>query len=99
MYQYRFQTMTLSGLAPSGRAVRTAVIALATLLAGCVSETVRIVDMTPPEQLQEVQAESELLDIGIAIFDPNVPEDYDEQIKLLIHRIFTDLRATVIAFF
>jgi hypothetical protein len=58
--------------------------ALGSLLGGCVSETVRIVDMTPPEQLEREQAESELLDIGIAIFDPNVPEDYDEQIKLLI---------------
>jgi hypothetical protein len=58
--------------------------ALITLLAGCVSETVRIVDMTPPEQLEGIQSESELLDIGIAIFDPNVPEDYDEQVKLLI---------------
>jgi hypothetical protein len=59
-------------------------ITLTTVFGGCVSETVRIVDMTPPEQLEQVQAESELLDIGIAIFDPNVPEDYDEQIKLLI---------------
>ncbi|HEY5646697.1 MAG TPA: hypothetical protein VIS76_12180 [Pseudomonadales bacterium] len=59
-------------------------IAAATLLGGCVSETVRIVDMTPPEQLERNQAESELLDIGIAIFDPNVPEEYDEQIKQLI---------------
>lgn len=56
----------------------------ALLLGGCVSETVRIVDMTPPEQLEQVQPESELLDIGIAVLDPNVPEDYDEQIKLLI---------------
>ncbi|MGE3462489.1 MAG: hypothetical protein AB7I04_11305 [Pseudomonadales bacterium] len=54
------------------------------LLGGCVSETVRIVDMTPPEQMEQVQSESELLDIGIAIFDPNVPEEYDEQIKQLI---------------
>ena len=61
-----------------------ALIILAAGLGGCVSETVRIVDMTPPEQLTEVQAESELLDIGVAIFDPNVPEDYDEQIKLMI---------------
>lgn len=53
-------------------------------LSGCVSETVRIVDMTPPEQLERVQAESELLDIGIAIFDPNVPEDYDEQVEQMI---------------
>lgn len=61
-----------------------ALLILAACLGGCVSETVRIVDMTPPEQLEQVQAESELLDIGVAIFDPNVPEDYDEQIKLLI---------------
>ena len=53
-------------------------------LGACTTETVRVVDMTPPEQLERVQDESELLDIGIAIFDPNVPEDYDEQIKLLI---------------
>jgi len=66
------------------RTLKLALVALSGLLAGCVSETVRIVDMTPPEQLQGVQAESDLLDIGIAIFDPNVPEDYDEQIKLLI---------------
>jgi hypothetical protein len=54
------------------------------VLASCVTETVRIVDMTPPEQLERVQTEAELLDIGIAIFDPNVPEDYDEQIKQII---------------
>ena len=66
------------------RGVQALLAAMITLLAGCVSETVRIVDMTPPEQLEGIQAESELLDIGIAIFDPNVPEDYDEQVKLLI---------------
>lgn len=66
------------------RVMSLALIAVSALLTGCVSETVRIVDMTPPEQLETVQAESELLNIGIAIFDPNVPEDYDEQIKLLI---------------
>ena len=30
---------------------------LVSALSGCVSETVRIVDMTPPEQLERVQAE------------------------------------------
>jgi hypothetical protein len=54
------------------------------LLSGCVSETVRVVDMTPPEQLGRAQSEDELLDIGVAVFDPNVPEDYDEQIEQLI---------------
>jgi hypothetical protein len=54
------------------------------LLAGCVSQTVRVVDMTPPEQIGWDQPEHELLDIGIAVFDPNVPETYDEQIEALI---------------
>lgn len=50
-------------------------------LGGCVSETVRSVDMTPPEQSAAAIPESMLLDVGVAVFDPNVPEDYDEQIK------------------
>lgn len=57
---------------------------IALLSAGCVQEVVRTVDMTPPEQLDRVQSEEELLDIGIAILDPNVPESYDEQIEQLI---------------
>lgn len=52
--------------------------------AGCVSETLRVVDMTPPDQFDRLQSEDELLDIGIAIFDPNVPETYDEQVEQLI---------------
>lgn len=61
-----------------------AVALLAGLCAGCVQEVVRTVDMTPPEQLDRVQTEDELLDIGVAILDPNVPESYDEQIKQLV---------------
>ncbi len=53
-------------------------------LGGCVQQTVRVVDMTPPEQLDRVQDEDELLDIGIAVFDPNVPEEYDEQVELMV---------------
>ncbi len=59
-------------------------ISLCLGVAGCVSQTLRVVDMTPPDQLDWVQAEEELLDIGIAIFDPNVPESYDEQVERLI---------------
>jgi hypothetical protein len=60
-------------------------IVMACLLsAGCVQHVVRTVDMTPPEQMDRAQSEDELLDIGIAIFDPNVPEGYDEQIEQLI---------------
>lgn len=64
---------------------KTWLIVLACLLSpGCVSHVVRTVDMTAPEQMDRPQSEDELLDIGVAIFDPNVPEGYDEQIKQLI---------------
>ena len=54
------------------------------LLSGCVSTTVRVVDMTPPKQASTTLTEAELLDVGIAIFDPNIPEDFDERIEQLI---------------
>ena len=50
-------------------------------LAGCVSQTVRVVDMTPPEQVAEAVPEELLLDVGVAVFDANVPEEFDEQIE------------------
>lgn len=53
--------------------------AAAVAVAGCASHTVRIVDMTPPEQLATVD-EAALLDIGVAVFDANVAEDYAEQV-------------------
>ena len=54
------------------------------LLAGCVSQTTRVVDMTPPEQSSQYLPEEELLDVGIATFDENVPEDFDERIEQVI---------------
>ena len=50
-------------------------------LAGCVTQTVRVVDMTPPEELAEPVPEALLLDVGVEIFDANVPEEFDQQIK------------------
>jgi hypothetical protein len=72
------------GLVSSGVKSACLLVWLTFLAAGCVSQTVRVVDMTPPEQMDRVQSEDELLDIGIAVFDPNVPESYDEQIEQLI---------------
>tara|TARA_B100000575_G_scaffold121794_1_gene96978 strand:+ start:160 stop:1320 length:1161 start_codon:yes stop_codon:yes gene_type:complete len=43
-----------------------------------------VVDLTPPQQGSLVQNEDLLLDIGISVFDPNVPEDYDEQVENLV---------------
>ena len=51
---------------------------------GCVTKTVRVVDMTPPKQATEQLHESQLLDVGVAIFDANVPEGYDERIEQLV---------------
>jgi hypothetical protein len=69
----------------SGSVVRFASLALLLSLAvGCVSKQVRTVDMTPPQQAAELPAEHLLLDVGVAVFDPNVPESYDDQVEALI---------------
>jgi len=54
-------------------------------LAGCVSESVRTVDMTPPKQFSGVQDEALLLDVGVAVLDPNIPETFDEQVEQLVN--------------
>ena len=59
-------------------------MALLLLLTGCVTQTVRTVDLTPPRQSSGNLSEEELLDVGVALFDPNVPEDYDAQIEQII---------------
>lgn len=62
----------------------TTVLAALLLIAGCSSHTVRVVDMTPPRQAETVLSEAQLLDVGIAVFDMNVPDDYDERIEQII---------------
>ena len=67
---------------PQRRWRATCFALLATIgLAGCVTQTVRVVDMTPPETLTEPVPEELLLDVGVEVFDANVPEEFDEQIK------------------
>ena len=53
-------------------------------LYGCGTQVVREIDTTPPEKIAFEQSEGQLLDIGIAVFDPNVPEDYDERVEQII---------------
>lgn len=60
------------------------ILALTPFLVGCGSHTVRVVDMTPPRQAELAPTEAQLLDVGISIFDANVPEDYDERIEQII---------------
>ena len=64
--------------------IGTTLAALMFALSGCVTKTVRVVDMTPPKQATAQLQENELLDVGVAIFDPNVPEEYDERIEQVI---------------
>ena len=68
-------------------------------LAGCVTQTVRVVDMTPPKQIERYQAEHELLDVGIAVFDPNVPEDFDEREAAIISREIRRAEAQYVPYF
>ena len=53
-------------------------------LLGCVTQTVRTVDMAPPEALAVPPSEELLLDVGVTVFDPNVPESFDKQNELNI---------------
>jgi hypothetical protein len=63
---------------------RVGILACLAVLGGCVSHELRTVDMTPPARMDRALGEDELLDVGVSLFDPNVPEGYDEQIRQLI---------------
>ena len=54
-------------------------------LGACVSESVRTVDMTPPKQFSGVHDEALLLDVGVAVLEPNIPESFDEQVAELVN--------------
>ncbi|MBX3708106.1 MAG: hypothetical protein KF911_15885 [Pseudomonadales bacterium] len=77
--------MGIANIRAAGLPAAPALCALLLLAtAGCVSREVRSVDMTPPQQSAEVIDEQLLLDVGVAVFDANVPENYDEQVEQLI---------------
>lgn len=54
-------------------------ISLAAVTAGCVHEQVITINATPALAAVEDVDEELLLDVGINVFDPNVPEDITEQ--------------------
>lgn len=58
-----------------------------------------MVDMTPPQQFEGTQSEDQLLDIGVAVFDANVPESFDEQVKQLIQPDIRRAEAQFIPYF
>ena len=67
-------------------------------VAGCGSHTVRVVDMTPPEQLDAVN-ESLLLDVGVAVFDANVPDAFDDRVARNITEEVRRAEANYMAYF
>ncbi len=73
-------------------------VAVSVWLTGCVSQTVRSVDMTPPREASKQIAESDLLDVGVAVWDPNIPEDYDVQVKEIITPDIRRAEANFMAF-
>ena len=69
-------------------------------IAGCTSAPVlRYVDLSPPDVLAEPIDEVLLLDVGVHVFDANVPEDYDEREKFTIISEIRDAEASYIAYF
>ena len=66
----------------------TAWLSVALAIGGCSSHTVRVVDTQPPEQLQDVD-ESQLLDVGVAVLDANVPDDFEDQ---LLRNVVEEIR-------
>ena len=68
-------------------------------LYGCVTQTVRTVDMAPPETLGVPPSEELLLDVGISVFNPNVPESFDEQNELNIQPEIRRAESNYMAYF
>ncbi|MXZ55048.1 MAG: hypothetical protein F4227_02825 [Gammaproteobacteria bacterium] len=50
-------------------------------MVGCSTTIVRRVDLTPPKQSSRTIPEEQLLDVGVVVFDSNVPELYDDIIE------------------
>lgn len=48
------------------------------LVAGCASTTIREVDVIPPRTSSTMLSEESLLDVGVVVFDSNIPEAYDD---------------------
>ena len=75
------------------------VLAAAVGVAGCMSTTVRVVDLSPPQQVHAGIAEDMLLDVGVSVFDANVPESFDERVERNINPEVRRAEANYMAFF
>jgi hypothetical protein len=66
-----------------------ALAAAALLLGGCVVQDERPQVRIPATKATAEVPEAELLDVGIRVFDPNIPEKTEEQEK---KRVYPDVR-------
>lgn len=58
--------------------IRWIALMLALAATGCVNQTIKTVHSEPLETLRAIP-EAELLDVGVHLFDPNVPDDWEER--------------------
>ncbi|MEP5567153.1 MAG: hypothetical protein ABJN62_04905 [Halioglobus sp.] len=68
------------------RAIAAPILGLLILLTGCVNQTIKSTSVPPVESSSEAIPEGQLLDVGIAIFDPGLDE-YDED-----ERVYPEVR-------
>ncbi len=77
---------------------RLLVLTVAITLTACVSQTVRTVDMTAPSQPGTDIPEALLLDVGVALFDPGIPEDPEKRERKVIIPDVREAEANFIPF-
>lgn len=77
---------------------RLLVLTVAITLTACVSQTVRTVDMTAPSQPSADIPEALLLDVGVALFDPGIPEDPEKRERKVIIPDVREAEANFIPF-
>lgn len=74
-----FSLSMAPGRARAGQAGLAALFTAMLLQAGCATQSVKRVDATPPEHAETELPEEKLVNINIAMFDPNIPESVEEQ--------------------
>ena len=77
---------------------RWLVLAMVLLGSGCVSTTVVDVSAKPAIRAVEQISEDQLVDIGITLFDPNVPDDPKEAGKKFINRDVRNAEAAYVPY-
>ncbi len=80
------------------KSFRLLLLSMVMLGTGCVSTTVVDVSAKPAIKAAEELAEESLVDIGITLFDPNVPEDPKEASKAFINREVRNAEAAYVPY-